>query len=86
MAKTAIAIFSDPAGGGDGALGRVFNGLFLALELKEKSEEVALIFQGAGARWPGLLAMPSHPARAFPGCARQACRGVRRLCGCVRRY
>jgi len=65
MTKTAIVVFSDPAGGGEEALGRLFNALFLTLELKEKGREVALIFQGAGARWPAELAPPAHPAHAL---------------------
>jgi hypothetical protein len=65
MSKTAIVVFSDPASGSEEALGRLFNALFLTLELKEKGEEVALIFQGAGARWPAELAGPSHPAQAL---------------------
>lgn len=65
MAKTAIVLFSDPEGGGEEALGRLFNALFLTLELKEKGEEVELLFQGAGARWPGEIGRPAHPAHAL---------------------
>lgn len=64
MSKTAIAVFSDPKAGEE-ALGRVFNAMFLALELKDKDQEVALIFQGAGTRWPVELAKPGHPGHAL---------------------
>lgn len=63
--KTAIVVFSDPKAGTEEALGRVFNALFLAHELKEKSQDFDLIFQGAGVRWPAELAKPEHPANAL---------------------
>jgi hypothetical protein len=65
MSKTTIVVLSDPKGGSEEALGRVFNALFLALELKDKGQEVALVFQGAGARWPGELSKLTHPANAL---------------------
>ena len=65
MSKTAIVIFSDPKAGGEEALGRLFNAMFLTLELKDKGQEVALIFQGAGARWPAEVTQPAHPAYAL---------------------
>lgn len=65
MNKTAIIIYADPKGGSDEALGRLFNALFLALELQEKSQEVAVIFQGAGTRWPAVLVQTDHPAHAL---------------------
>lgn len=65
MSKTAIVVFSDPKAGGEEALGRLFNAMFLTLELKEKGQDVALIFQGAGARWPAEIAQPGHPAHGL---------------------
>lgn len=65
MSKTAIIVYSDPKSGSDESLGRLFNSLFLAYELQEKRQEVALIFQGAGSRWPSVLAEASHPAHAL---------------------
>jgi hypothetical protein len=58
MSKTAIVVFSDPKAGSEEALGRLFNAMFLTLELKEKGQEVSLIFQGAGTRWPGEITKP----------------------------
>jgi hypothetical protein len=65
VTKTAIVVFSDPKHGSEEALGRLFNALILALELKEKNQEVDLIFQGAGTRWPAEFAKASHPANAL---------------------
>ncbi|MDZ4840888.1 MAG: DsrE family protein [Hyphomicrobium aestuarii] len=65
MSKTAIVVFSDPKAPGDEALGRVFNAMFLTLELKDKGQDVALIFQGAGTRWPNEMVQPAHPANAL---------------------
>jgi len=62
--KTAIIIMSDPKSGSEEALGRVFNALALAGECKQKGEEVAVVFNGAGTRWPGKLTKLSHPAMA----------------------
>ncbi len=65
MSKTAIVVFSDPKAGSEEALGRLFNAMFLTLELKEKEQDVALIFQGAGSRWPAEVTKPEHPAHAL---------------------
>jgi hypothetical protein len=65
MSKTAIVVFSDPKAGSEEALGRLFNALFLTLELKEKGQEVSLIFQGAGTRWPGEITKLAHPAHGL---------------------
>ena len=76
MSKTAVVVFSDPKHGGEEALGRLFNALFLTLELKEKDQEVALIFQGAGARWPEAIVAPGHPANALYGAVADKAAGV----------
>lgn len=65
MSDTAIIVFSDPKSGSDEALGRLFNALFLTHELKEKGENVELVFQGAGARWAGEIVKSDHPAHAL---------------------
>jgi hypothetical protein len=64
MTKTAIVVLSDPQGGEE-ALGRLFNAMFVTYELKEKNEDVALIFQGAGARWGAEVVRPDHPAHGI---------------------
>lgn len=62
MINTAIVVFSDPIHGGEEALGRLFNAMFLTLELKEKGQPVELLFQGTGTRWPNEIGQPAHPA------------------------
>lgn len=62
MSKTAIVILSDPKSGSEEALGRLFNAMFIAYELKASGKEVALIFQGAGTRWVGEVVKPDHLA------------------------
>lgn len=59
--KIAVNIYSDPKAGEE-ALGRVFNGLGVAYELKEKGDDITIIFQGAGIRWLEVLSKPDHPA------------------------
>jgi hypothetical protein len=63
--KTAVVVFSDPKSGSDEALGRLLNALFVTYELKDKRQEVELIFQGAGTRWAAQLAKKDHPAHAL---------------------
>lgn len=79
MSKTAIVVYSDPKSGSEEALGRLFNAMFVAYELKEKKQEVALIFQGAGVRWAGEVVRPDHPAHALYNAVKDtvvgACRG-----------
>jgi hypothetical protein len=53
---------TDPATGSAEAIGRLFNALFLTYELKQKEQEVAHIFQGAGTRWAAEVVRPEHPA------------------------
>jgi DsrE/DsrF-like family len=60
MLKTAIVVFADPKSGGEEALGRLFNAMFLTHELKEKEQEVVLI-----SRWPEQVVAPTHPANAL---------------------
>lgn len=62
MSNTAIVVFSDPKSNSDEALGRLFNALFVTYELKEKGENVVLIFQGAGVRWASEVINEDHPA------------------------
>jgi hypothetical protein len=76
MSKTAIIIYSDPRSGSEEALGRLFNGLFLAYELREKKQDVALIFQGAGTRWPANLARADHPAHGLYEAVKDVVAGV----------
>ncbi len=60
--KAAIIILSDPKSGSEEALGRVFNALAAAYDFKQKGDDVTVLFQGTGTRWPGELVKADHPA------------------------
>lgn len=78
--KTAIIILPDPKSGEE-ALGRVFNGLALAHESVRAGDEVEVVFNGAGTRWPEELTKVSHPANGLYNSVRAAIKGV--SCGCA---
>ena len=78
--KTAIVIMSDPKSASEEALGRVFNALALASECKQKGDEVAIVFNGTGTRWPVELTKLSHPANALYNSVRDVVQGVSRGC------
>lgn len=78
--KIAIIILSDPKGG-DEALGRVFNALAVAHEGVQRSDEVEIVFNGAGTRWPEELAKVSHPANGLYNLVRESVKGA--SCGCA---
>ncbi|MCY3003106.1 MAG: hypothetical protein NTV21_14990 [Planctomycetota bacterium] len=78
--KLAILVMSDPARGGDEALGRVFNALALAADGKRAGSEVAVVFAGAGTRWPGELTKLGHPVKALYDSVRDVVQGA--SCGC----
>jgi hypothetical protein len=63
--KAAIIVLSDPNANSEEALGRVFNGLAAAYELKQNGDEVTVVFQGAGTRWLKLLSAPEHPVHGL---------------------
>ena len=78
--KTAIIILSDPQAGEE-ALGRVFNALAVAHESLQAGDEVAVVFNGAGTRWPAVLTQPNHPANGLYNSVRETVRGA--SCGCA---
>jgi hypothetical protein len=63
--KAAIIVLSDPNSGSDESLGRVFNALASAYEFKNRQDEVTILFQGAGSRWPVQLSKPEHPVHGL---------------------
>ncbi len=79
--KAAVFVLSDPKGGAEESLGRLFNALTLAAEAKRAGDEVALVFAGAGTRWPGELSAPGHPARALYDDVRDVVAGA--SCACA---
>jgi len=78
--KTAIIVLSDPKAGEE-ALGRVFNALAVAQEAMASGDEVELVFNGAGTRWPEELTKLTHPANALYNAVRPAVKGA--SCGCA---
>lgn len=81
MSKTAIFIFSDPKSGGEEALGRAFNGLAAAYDIKQSGGEVSITFQGAGTRWPALTTQAGHPLHDLYNLVKGDVVGV--SCGCA---
>jgi hypothetical protein len=73
--KIAIIILSDPRAGEE-ALGRVFNALAVAHEGLQQGDEVEVVFNGTGARWPEQLTKVSHPANGLYNLVREAVKGV----------
>ncbi|HJW08021.1 MAG TPA: hypothetical protein VJ483_00200 [Holophagaceae bacterium] len=65
MSKTAIVVFADPKPGSEESVGRLSNALILTSDLKQRGEEVALIFQGAGTRWAAEVTKADHPMNAL---------------------
>jgi hypothetical protein len=81
MSKTAVVVLSDPEAATDEALGRLFNALILTQELKQLDQEVELVFQAAGTRWPARIVQPDHPAQALYLAVQDKVAGV--SCGCA---
>jgi len=80
MNKVAIFIFSDPKNGSDEALGRAFNGLAAAYDIKQSGGEVSITFQGAGTRWPALITQENHPLHNLYNLVKNNITGI--SCGC----
>lgn len=58
--KVAVVVLADTETHED--LARVVNAMVLARECVDANDEVALIFDGAGTRWPGELDRSDHRA------------------------
>jgi hypothetical protein len=80
--KIAIIILSDPKAG-DEALGRVFNALAVAHESLQRKDEVEVVFNGTGTRWPEELTKVSHPANGLYNAVREVVKGASRGCAVV---
>ena len=78
--KYAIIILSDPKTGSEEALGRLFNGLSLAYECKEKGKQASIYFQGTGTRWPEELLKESHPLHKLFAAVKDTVKGVSAGC------
>lgn len=60
MTKAAIIVLADTDSHAD--LGRVVNAMIAAKEFKQAGDDVKLIFDGAGTKWPGVLRDADHKA------------------------
>ena len=81
--KTAIIVLSDPRSESEEALGRLFSALAAAYDLKQKQQEVEILFQGAGTRWAGHLTSPEHAAHALYAAVADRVAGVSSACADV---
>ncbi len=79
--KSAIVVLSDPKSGSKESLGRVFNALAAAYDFAQRQDEVQILFQGAGTRWPHELSKPEHPAHAVFEAVKDKVVGI--SCGCA---
>jgi predicted peroxiredoxin len=80
--KIAIIILSDPKAGEE-ALGRAFNALATAQEALQAGDEVEVVFNGAGTRWPEELTKVSHPANSLYDAVRETIKGASCACAAV---
>lgn len=83
MSKTAIVVLSDPKTGSEEALGRVFNALGVAYDAKTAGEEVVILFQGTGSRWPEELQKENNPVHALYEAVKDKIKGVSAGCANV---
>ncbi len=80
MSKTAVVVLSDPKGGSEETLGRVFNAMAVAYDFKIASQEVKILFQGAGTRWPEQLQKVDHPGHTLYEAIKDKIEGVSSGC------
>lgn len=80
--KVAIVILSDP-NAGEEATGRAVNGLAAAYDLKQRNDEVTIVFQGAGSRWASVLAQNDYPFHGLYELVKDRVAGVSCACSDV---
>jgi hypothetical protein len=80
MNKAALVILSDPKAGEE-ALGRLLNALAFAHDMKTRNQDVRIVFQGAGTRWPAHITKSEHPAHGLYKAVEDKVDGV--SCGCA---
>ncbi len=81
--KTTIVILSDPKSGSEESLGRVFNALAVAYDTKNAGDDVGIIFQGAGTRWPEALQKEDNPVHELFEAVKDKVLGVSSGCSDV---
>ena len=83
MSKTAIVILSNPNQNSEESLGRLFNALVIANDLKQRNETVLVFFQGTGSRWINELQKSEHPAFGLFNSIKDKVAGVSNACAHV---
>ncbi|TAJ08403.1 MAG: hypothetical protein EPO61_09885 [Nitrospirae bacterium] len=78
MVKVAILVLADTQSQGD--LARVANALEAVKEFKEAKDDVRLIFDGAGVKWPVDFSKPDHTLNGLFEAVRDRVTGVCGLC------
>ena len=76
--KVAIVILADTET--SEALGRVANALGTVQEFKDAGDDIQLIFDGAGTKWPGQLSDPSHKYHSVFKAVKDKVAGVCEYC------
>lgn len=76
--KVAIVVLADTETHED--LGRAVNAMVTALDFKEAGDDVQLIFDGGGTRWPPTLADDSHKAHDLYERVKDTIRGACDYC------
>jgi len=79
MSKTTIVILADPESGEE-ALGRAFNGLATAYDIKESGGDVSILLQGTGTRWIGYFTQKEHPLNGLYNLVKDKIEGVSSGC------
>jgi hypothetical protein len=77
-----VIVMSDPKQGEE-ALGRLFNALALTAQAHAHGDDVQLVFQGAGTRWPAELSKLGHPAQPLYDSVRPCVAGASKACAAV---
>lgn len=77
--KHLIVVAADPKVGEE-SIGRAFNALAFAHELKQQNRDVQITFVGTGTRWIGALTTPDHPLTGLFEQVKDKVLGI--SCGC----
>ena len=84
MNKLVIVILSDPKNSTpEEALGRMFNALVLANDLKNRGCEFQVLFQGTGTRWVELLEDKDHVGHGLYVAVKEHIAGASMACSTV---
>lgn len=78
MSKVAVVLLADTETLGD--MGRMANAISVVQEFKEAGDEVQLIFDGAGVKWPPALQDPGHKYHKPYGEVQDKVAGVCQYC------